>query len=159
MTTIPPHSHTTATPFIPFSYDPKLHPSHLTSHVEPVSFTHSEGLFLIYSKNKIQHILTEKSPLFYYSGCTQKQQNDFIKWIKVMGPDKNLISDELLYSDAFQINAIVTSLYKKTKLHLNSFLSQVIGGDAFENELLHQKIAEEMMQNLCSRNWEVVIFT
>jgi|ERR1700722_3067086 len=157
MTTIPPHPHVTLTSFTPFSYDPELHRSNRSR--QDISLTHAEGLLLIYSKNKIQHVLTKKSPLFYYSGHTQKQQDDFIKWIKAMGPDKNLASDKLLYSDAFQINAIVTSLYNKTKLRLNSFLSQVIGGDAFKNELLHQKNAEEMMQNLRSRNCEVVIFT
>jgi hypothetical protein len=116
-------------------------------------YTYFETLFLMYTKNKIQHLLSnDKSPFFFYSGHTQEQQNDFIWWVITNGPENN-------ESDEFEINSIIEYLYKKTASHLNVFLSQFPNKNVLESNLRQQKVADELMHNLRSRDCHVLIFT
>jgi hypothetical protein len=123
------------------------------------SLDYQEALLLVYTKNDIQQLLNNRTQLIYYPGCTQKQQDRFITWIKKTIPNAN--EGNQLSSPEFRISSIVNSLYSKTKSLLCSHMPIIARGspNAVKNEYHRQAIAEELMKNLDSRGCPVLIFS
>src|ERR1700722_3393707 len=89
----------------PNSLSAELNQSHQANgpyHLRRFSLPISLALILMYSKQKIQQLVADKPPLFFYSGCTEEQQKNFIHWVKMCGPEVNKISQEQLSSDQFK---------------------------------------------------------
>src|ERR1700722_12993652 len=139
-------------PLTPIAYD--IAPGAASCTNKKFIYSIPEALFLIHMKQEFGELLTQRNPLYFYSECTQKQQETFIKSI-----DATRISKERLDSEEFRVTTIVTNLHKKIRIQTNNYLLNFCGQEALANELSLQEVAGEMMKNLCSKGCNVQIFT